>query len=189
LRCGASARDNAPGLVPGQVRRGRKQAGTLPGWREGRGVDWCGADARRAWEPFGGPGHPPAARLDAFPLLFAVGTPDEVAAVARELRAAGDAFRYRFYGATDVAATLDFLEGKMSEADLLRRPASTAGVRGRWHHLVGWQRLGAGDREGARAAFRQAFEAFPLGSMVWGIDRAIFIRMQNPDWSRALPKR
>jgi serine/threonine protein kinase len=145
------------------------------------------ADARRAWETFGGPGRPPADRLEAAPLLFAVGGADEVAAIARELRAGGDRFQYSVYSPAELTATLDFLEGAASEAELLRRPATSAMERGRRYYMIGWKRLGSGDRAGAEAAFRQAFEVIPLGATAWGIDRAILIRMKDSDWPRAIP--
>jgi tetratricopeptide (TPR) repeat protein len=153
------------------------------------------ADARRAWERYGGPGRPPGDRLEAAPLLFAAGGAEEVAAVARELRASGDRFQYiaprLTYSPAELAVTLAFLEGTASEADLLDRPASGAVEQCRRHSLVGWKRLGAGDREGAKAAFRQAYEATPFGVMCWGGGgaRAVLIRMRDPDWPQAVPKK
>ncbi len=110
------------------------------GRRDGR------ADARRAWQLLGGPGRIAGVRLEAAPLLFAVGTRAEAAAVAHQLRAAREELRYSFHTATDVAAHLDFLEGMVSEAELLGRPVSDEPERSRRHYMIGWKRLGAGDR-------------------------------------------
>ena len=57
--------------------------------------------------------------------------------------------------ATDVTAHLDFLEGKVSEAELLGRPLSDEPERSRRHYIVGWKRLGAGDRTGAERRSRR----------------------------------
>jgi hypothetical protein len=153
------------------------------GRRDGR------ADARRTWELMAGPKQLANYRLEAVPLLFAVGTPDEVAAAARDLRDDGDSFRYGSYNATDLAALLAFLEGTASEADLLGKPMSNEVERCRRHYLIGWKRLGAGDRAQARAAFQAAYEVMPFENMPWYIARAVLIRMKDPDWPRALSKK
>jgi hypothetical protein len=147
------------------------------------------ADARRALEAFGGPGRPPNDRLDSAPLLFAAGSPDEVAAVARELRAGGDRFPYSMDSPGEVGAVLDFLAGKGSEADLLGRPAPSAMDESRRHDIIGWKHLGAGDRAGAEPAFQKSYDVFPLGRMAWGIEWAVLIRMKDPAWPRAAPRK
>jgi hypothetical protein len=88
-----------------------------------------------------------------------------------------------------VAVTLAFLEGTVSEANFLDRPATSIVDRGRRHYLVGWKRLGAGDRAGAEAAFRAAYEAMLPGYMYWSTARAVLIRMKDPAWPRAIPRK
>ncbi|HTU89552.1 MAG TPA: serine/threonine-protein kinase [Gemmataceae bacterium] len=153
------------------------------GRRDGR------ADARRAWEVLAGPNRMAYYRLEVLPLLFAVGTADEVAAISRDLRAGGDPLRYGTYSATDLAAMRAFLEGTASEADLLAHPVSNEVERCRRHYTIGWKRLGAGDRIGAKAAFREAYKVMPFEAAPWVITRAVLIRMKNPDWPQAIPKK
>jgi serine/threonine protein kinase len=148
------------------------------------------AEARRAWEAYGGRGRPPTDRLEGVPLLFLIGSPAEVTAVARELRAAVDQFRYSAYDAAELAAVLGFLEGTMAEANFLDRPAIAPITRCRRHYLVGWKRLGAGDRAGAEAAFRDAYAVMLADYMYWQTSRAVLIRMKkDPSWPRAIPKK
>jgi serine/threonine protein kinase len=149
------------------------------------------ADARRAWESFGGPARPPLDRLEAATLLFAVGGDKEVAAIARELRAHAERFQNFVYSPADLAANLDFLEGKASEDELLRRPSSSAFERCHRHCLIGWKRLGAGDRAGAAAAFQEAYKVTPYGMAIWdsGAAWAALIRLKDPNWPRAIPKK
>ena len=151
------------------------------GRRDGR------ADAYRAWKVIARSDQSTYSRLEAAPLLFAVGQPNEVAAVARDLRATEDRFRYGLYSPADLAAYLAFLEGKAPEADLLGRSVSSEQERSRRHFAVAWKRLGAGDREGARAAFRAAYDVMTFGEMPWWVARAVLIRMKAPDWPRAIP--
>jgi hypothetical protein len=149
------------------------------GRRDGR------ADARRACEAMVGPNRWPAA-----PLLSAVGSPDEVAALARDLRATADQFPYHGpHGPADEAAMLAFLEGLASEADLLGRPVANEYERCRRHYVIGWKRLGAGHRDEARAAFQEAYVVMQVSSTDWCIARAVLIRMKDPDWPQALAKK
>ena len=84
---------------------------------------------------------------------------------------------------------LAFLEGSASEADLLARPVSNEYERCWRHYVIGWKRLGAGDRAGARAAFQEAYEVMQVASTDWAIARAVLIRMRDPDWPQAIPKK
>src|SRR5262249_17352269 len=126
-------------------------------------------------------------RWVAAPLFIAVGSPGEVAALARDLRATAD--QRGLYGPADQAAMLAFLEGTASEADLLRRPVPNEYERCRRHYLIGWKRVGAGHRDGARAAFQEAYEVMQVSSTDWWITRAVLIRMKDPDWPQALAKK
>ena len=174
----AEAGDVAQGS-PDHPRTGRLCFLVALGRRDGR------ADARRACKAMVGPN-----RWEAAPLLFAVGSPDEVAALARDLRATADQFPYRGpYSAADQAAMLAFLEGSAAEADLLGRPMSNEYERCRRNYLIGWKRLGAGPRDGARAAFQEAYEVMQVSSTDWMIARAVLIRMKDPDWPQAIPKK
>jgi hypothetical protein len=149
------------------------------------------ADARRAWESFGGPEHPPTDRLEAATLLFAVGGDKEAAAIARDLRANTERFQSYLYSPADLAANLDSLEGKATEDELLRLPSSSAFERCHRHCLIGWKRLGAGDRAGGVAAFQQAYELTPYGVAIWdgGAAWAALVRLKDPNWPRAIPQK
>jgi hypothetical protein len=179
----AEAGDAAKGLPDGR-NTGRLRILIALSRRDGR------ADARRICEAIVGRNRWAGSRLAAAPLLFAVGSPNEVAALARDLRASADQFPYHgLYGRADLAAMLDFLEGSASEADLLGRPVSNEYERCRRHCAIGWKRLGAGDREGARAAFQQAYEVTEFSSTDWLIARAVLIRMKDPAWPQAIRKK
>jgi hypothetical protein len=151
------------------------------GRRDGR------ADARRACAAIVGRDRPAASRLFGAPLLLAVGSPDEVAELARDLRATPDqlpmTWRY------DHAGILAFLDGSASEADLLGRPVRNEYERCYRHYVIGWKRLGAGDRDGACAAFQEAYEVMQVASGYWVMARAMLIRMKDPDWPQALAKK
>ena len=84
---------------------------------------------------------------------------------------------------------LAFLDGSASEADLLGRPVPSESDRCWRHYLIGWKRLGAGDRAGARAAFQEAYEVMQVSTIYWEIARAMLIRMKDPDWPQALAKK
>jgi hypothetical protein len=144
------------------------------------------ADARRAWERYGGAGRAAAVRLEAAPLLFVVGEPGEVAALARDLRSRKDSFRFDLNTLADHATTLAFLEGTASEEELLRVPGANQFDRFRRHYLIGWKRLGEGDRAGAVAAFEDAYGVMMPGYMLRWITRAMLIRMRDPSWPRAV---
>ncbi|HTU90867.1 MAG TPA: serine/threonine-protein kinase [Gemmataceae bacterium] len=146
------------------------------------------AEARRVWEQMAGSKRMAGSRLELVSLLFAVADPDEVAAAARELRG-GEPLRYGPYGPADQAAIAAFLEGTASEADLLGRPASNEVERTRRHYVIGWKRLGAGDRGKAKAAFQEAYNVMQFEAGTWWIARAVLIRMKDPDWPRAIPKK
>jgi serine/threonine protein kinase len=177
----AEAWDLAKGF-PDYLQTGRLRFLVALGRRDGR------ADARRACEAMVGPGRRTDYRLDFATLLFAVASPHEVAALARDLRASDDQFPYRLYSRADQAAILAFLEGTASEADLLGRPVSNEHERCRRHYVIAWKRLGVGDRDGARAAFQKAYEVMQF-STDWWISRAVLIRMKDPDWPQAIPKK
>jgi hypothetical protein len=151
----------------------------------GRRDGW--ADARRVCKAMVGPDRPAGFRLAGAHLLLAVGSPDEVAALARELRATADHFPRSWN--YDHAATLAFLDGSASEADLLGRPVASEYERCWRHYLIGWKRLGAGNRDGARAAFQEAYEVMQVAASAWVMARAMLIRMKDPDWPQAIPKK
>ncbi len=153
------------------------------GRRDGR------ADAHRAYQAMAGPGRMAGVRFETAPLLFAIGKPAEAAAVAHELRATSDELGYGYYSATDVAAHLEFLEGTASEVELLGRPVSDEPEHSRRHYMIGWKRLGAGDRAGARSAFEKAYEVMTFNAASWWYSRAVLIRMKDPDWPRAILKK
>jgi hypothetical protein len=146
------------------------------------------AEARRACDAMVRRDRPAASRLAGAPLLLTVGSPDEVAALARDLRATPpDQFvnRSRY----DHAGMLAFLDGSASEADLLGRPVPNEYDRCWRHYMIGWKRLGAGNRDGARAAFQEAYEVMQVASGYWVRARAMLIRMKDPDWPQAIPKK
>jgi tetratricopeptide (TPR) repeat protein len=151
----------------------------------GRRDGW--ADARRVCKAMVGPDRSVVSRLAGAPLLLAVGSPDEVAALARDLLATVDPlpFRWRY----DHAAMLAFLDGSASEADLLGCPVANEYERCHRHYLIGWKRLGAGHRDGARAAFQEAYEVMQVAASDWVMARAMLIRMKDPDWPQALAKK
>jgi tetratricopeptide (TPR) repeat protein len=169
---GDLARDRPPNTFSFLVALGRRD-----GW----------ADALRVCKAMVGPDRSVVSRLAGAPLLLAVGSPDEVAALARDLRASADHFpRSLNY---DHAAMLAFLDGSASEADLLGRPVLNEHERCWRHYLIGWKRLGAGNRDGARAAFQDAYEVMQVAASGWVMARAMLIRMKDPDWPQAIPKK
>jgi hypothetical protein len=152
----------------------------------GRRDGW--ADARRVCKAMVGPDRPAMSRLAGAPLLLAVGSPDDIAALARDLRATPpDHFPYRWR--YDHAGMLAFLDGSASEAGLLGRPVPNEYERCHRHYLIGWKRLGAGDRDAARAAFQEAYEVMQVAASDWVMARAVLIRMKDPDWPQALAKK
>jgi len=146
------------------------------------------ADALQTCHALTGQDRLATARLEAAPLLFAVGRPEEVSSLARELRSHRDQLRYGPFNPTDIEALLTFLEGTASETEFLGHPASNESERGRQHYVIGWKRLGAGDRAGAMAAFQKAYESTPFENMPWWMARALLIRMRDPGWPRAIPR-
>ena len=145
------------------------------------------ADARRAWEPFGGSDQMPNLRLEAAPMLFAIGRPGEIETLVHDLRSSEHLFRHTTYSPDERVAFLAFLEGNLSRAGLLGRPVSAEPVRCRRHYLIGWERLGAGDRAGAETAFREAYRATSLRYQYFWNVRAFLIRMKDASWPRAIP--
>jgi tetratricopeptide (TPR) repeat protein len=143
-------------------------------------------DARRAWEVIANSGRQTAYQLQIAPLMFAVGKADEVSAFAHELRTGGDSLQVAMFGPEDQATYLAFLEGKSSETDFLARPRSNEHEWCRRHFAIGWKCLGAGDRRGAEAAFRKAYEVLTFEDATWWVARAALIRMKDPDWPRAI---
>ncbi len=139
-------------------------------------------DARKAWERISGPGRPPLYRIETAPMLFVVGGPGDREATARELRAELPRFGPSSYGPGEPATLLAFLEGTLSEAELLSRRATTELERCRRYYWVAWKRLGAGDRAGAEAAFREAYGVRLASYQFFWTSRAILIRMKDPNW-------
>jgi hypothetical protein len=133
----------------------------------------------------------PGEVVDVRPLgsaLASSGRPDEVAALARDLRTPA-AHEFLFRWRYDHAGMLAFLEGSASEADLLGRPVPNEYDRCWRHYMIGWKRLGAGHRDRARAAFQEAYEVMQVSSASWEIARAVLIRMKDPDWPQAIAKK
>ena len=109
-------------------------------------------------------------------------------------RSSSDRFDRFHYGVlsyvsspAELEATLAFLEGTASEAELLSRPASRGVECCLRPCLIGWRRLGTGDRAGAEKAFGQAYEGMPFNVVAGMVARAVLIRMKDPDWPRAIP--
>jgi serine/threonine protein kinase len=142
--------------------------------------------ARQAWELFCNPDQRADFRLEAAPLLFAVGNPGQVENLASTLPSKSDEFQFGTYTDEDRAAVLAFLGGTMSEQDLLNHAAANEFARSRQHYVAAWKRLGSGDRAGAEAAFQEAYDLSPPGAFVWSLSRAILIRMKDRDWPQAI---
>jgi hypothetical protein len=168
---GDLARDWPPNILSFLLALGR---------RDGR------AEARRVCEGMVGRDRPAASRLAGAQMLLAVGSPNEVAVLARDLRATPPPTSSRIARGTTMLA---FLDGSASEADLLGRPVPNEYDRCWRHYVIGWKRLGAGDRDGARASFQEAYEVMQVASGYWCDARAVLIRMKDPDWPQAFPKK
>jgi hypothetical protein len=132
--------------------------------------------------------HTPTPGIAAYYLKQRAGL-GEVATIARNLQVASDELQHGMSSATDVAALLAYLEGTISDSDLRGRPVANEIERCRRHYVIGWKRLGAGDRAGAQAAFQEAFDAMPYDAMSWWIARAVLIRMKDPTWPLSIPRK
>ena len=146
------------------------------------------ADARKVGQAMASS---PSRRIDFFyvaPQLFAVGAPEDVAAFLRDARTI-EPLQYGPWNRADQTALLSFLEGTLSESDFLKRPIGNEVERSWRHYTVAWKRLGTGDRAGAKAAFEETYEVMSYEGASWWIARAMLIRMKDPDWLRAIPKK
>ena len=88
-------------------------------------------------------------------------------------------------------AQLRYLEGTLSDTDLLSRPVTTELERARRQVAIAWKRLGSGDRHGAEAAFREVYEGTASSTAAWWLARGVLIRMKKdptwPKWNARVP--
>jgi serine/threonine protein kinase len=178
-------------FILGRDEEAAKIAGEFPNHRSNLFVSYLVALGRREGKDAAcqiarrltAPGEDASFRLESAPLLLAAGTPDEFTALARTLRADGNWPRLAQYGAED---ELRFLEGGLTETELLSRPLPGQKDWARPHSTVAWKRLGSGDRQGAEGAFRETYEAMVTWSARWWVARGVVIRMKNdatwPNW-------
>jgi tetratricopeptide (TPR) repeat protein len=146
-------------------------------------------DARQVLARISRPNVHPVYRLEAAQMLLAVGTPVEVAALSREIRAKEDDLLHTTSGTAGVIlARLRFVEGGMTEAELLAVSSPDNRDRTRQFSAVAWRRLGEGDREGAKSAFRQVYDLMGHDGP-WFVARAVLIRMKDPNWPQAILKK
>jgi serine/threonine protein kinase len=143
--------------------------------------------ARQAWERIGGAGQMSSLRLEAAPMILALGEPGDRITLAREIRAEVAQLRHTSYSLSELAILLKFLEGKSSEQEFLAQPVDSNPQQCRRQYWVGWQRLGAGDRVGAAAAFQEAYKLMMPRYQFYWASRAILIRMKDPNWPQAIP--
>jgi hypothetical protein len=84
---------------------------------------------------------------------------------------------------------LAFLEGSISEVDLLAAPSRGSSDLCVRHYYVAWKRLGEGDRDGARKEFEEAYSFKLADYHAWRISRMVLIRMKDPSWPPAIPRK
>jgi hypothetical protein len=93
-------------------------------------------------------------RVEAAALLFALDRA-RFASIVRELNREGDRLSLR--DLDEKKRRLAFLEGTLSETELLAAPSRGLVDLTYRHYQVAWKRLGAGDRDGARKAFEEVY--------------------------------
>jgi hypothetical protein len=122
------------------------------------------------------------------PWLYLTGEPERVPVMARELRASGKRWGRSESAKADFDLLLQFWEDKLEEADYLKSPPSERQLKP-WRHLnVGMKRLGEGDREGAKAAFTETYQARYVGHDEWTWAVTFLVRMNTDrEWPKAIP--
>jgi hypothetical protein len=108
--------------------------------------------------------------------------------MARELRTSGKRWGRTESALADFELLLQFWENKLQEADYLKSPPSERHLRP-WRLVnVGMKRLGDGDREGAKAAFTEAYQLRCFGHDEWIWAVTFLVRMNtDPAWPKAIP--
>jgi hypothetical protein len=139
--------------------------------------------ARRIAISLTAPRMPAYLRFGYAPLLYAAGSAEEFAALARSLRADGKWPRFTAVGPEECMAQLRYLEGGLTEAELLNGTAPTERERARLHNAIAWKRLANGDRRGAEAEFRKSYEGMSTFGD-WWVARGVLIRMKDPAWPK-----
>jgi serine/threonine protein kinase len=124
------------------------------------------------------------------PWLYLTGEPERVREKARELRASGKRWGRAKGAAADFELLLQFWEGNLEEADYLKSPPSERPYKP-WRNVnIGMKRLGEGDREGAKAAFTEAYQARYVMHDEWLWATTFLVRMNtDKEWPRAIPKK
>jgi tetratricopeptide (TPR) repeat protein len=140
------------------------------------------ADARAALDRFAGPRSAWHFRVEAAPLTFAL-DPARPTSDIKELIREADGMSP--LALEERKRRLAYLDGTLSDSDLLAAPGGVADTAGRYYQIA-WKRLGAGDRDGARKAFEEVYRSKLIDYHVWRIARAILIRMKDPKWPQAL---
>ena len=169
-----------------------KVAGQFPGHRSNRFVRFLIAlgrrdgrtDARGLLEPtIADTSMTPRYRVEAAIMFNAVGSPEEVAAAVRTIPTGGTGAREAAF-TEDQLKLIQYLEGRLSEADLLRRKPANDVTWDAWDFAIAWKNLGSGDHAGAEAAFRRVYERMTF-SGPWWISRGVLIRMKkDPTWPK-----
>jgi hypothetical protein len=144
------------------------------------------ANALRTYDEFADTATTWMYRFELAPVLFVLDRA-RLKAVPQELRSAAE--RNPPPDTIDWRPCLAFLDGTMSEAELLATVAPGQLDRFYRHYFVGWKRLGDGDRAGARQAFETAYKLKLSTRWHWMLTRGILIRMKDPAWPQAIPER
>ena len=130
------------------------------------------------------PGIPASYGMDGAPMLFLAGTAEDFTALAGGLRADDRDPRFSAIAAEDGMSRLRYLEGALSETELLSRPAPTEMERARRQYVIAWKRLASGDRPSSEAAFRAVYDRMSATG-AWWVARGVVIRMKNdPTWPK-----
>jgi hypothetical protein len=182
-------------FILGRDEEAAKVAGALPDDRPNLCVRFLVAlgrpDGREAARQIANhmtrPDVPAPYRVDAAPLLFVAGSPEEFTALARNLRTDGQWPRFAMIDAEEGMAQLGYLEGGLTGTELLNRPAATELERAaRRQTAIAWKLLGSGDRHGAEMAFGKAYDGMATSTNAWWLARGVVIRMKKdktwPKW-------
>jgi serine/threonine protein kinase len=144
------------------------------------------ANALRTYDEFADTATAWMYRFEFAPVLFVLDRA-RLKVVAQELRSAAE--RNLPPDPIDWRPCLAFLDGTMSESELLATVPPGQLDRFYRHYFVGWKRLGDGDRAGARQAFETAYKLKLSTRWHWMLIRGILIRMKDPTWPQAIPER